>query len=1676
MTTDDTATADDKVRSYLKRVTVELHQTRSRLRELREREREPIAIIGMACQYPGGVASPEDLWDLVADGRDAVTGFPTDRGWDLDALVDPDGETPGTTYTAQGGFLHDVAEFDARLFGISPNEALAMDPQQRLLLETTWEAIERAGIDPTSLRDSDTGVFVGTSNQDYHELLGPMRDELAGYLLSGNASSVLSGRIAYTLGLSGPAVSVDTACSSSLVALHLATAALRRGECTLAVAAGVSVLCTPGGFVLFSALRGLSPDGRCRSFAAAADGTGWAEGVGVLLVERLSDARRLGHPVLAVLRGSAINSDGASNGITAPSGPAQRAVIRRALASAGLTPSQVDVVEAHGTGTPLGDPIEAQSIIATYGQGRDRPLWLGSIKSNIGHTAAAAGMAGVIKMVQAIRHGVLPSTLHVDEPTPNVDWTAGTVALLTEPRSWPDTGQPRRAGVSAFGVSGTNAHVIVEQAPPADSASTDGVPTDGVPTNPAAPSSVLAWVLSAGTADGLRAQAERLLAVEPHRGPADVGHSLVVGRANLGHRAVVLGADGHELRRGVAALAAGEPDSGVVLGTATDHSGPPVFVFPGHGTKWLGMADELLATSPVFAARMAECAAAIEPNVDWRLLEELRGDRLDRADVLQPVMFAVMVSLAELWRAHGVEPAATIGHSQGEFAAAVVAGALGLDEAARLLTRRAAALAPLFGKGDMSAVSLSPEETAELIAPWGPRLAIAAVNGARSVVVCGELTALDELVETGARTGVRVRRVSPGYASHGPQVQTIRAELLAALVDARPGPADIPLYSTVTGERLDTSGMDAEYWYRNIRQPVRFDAAVRAALTAGHRTFVEVSPHPVLTAGIAETAHEAGTDPLITGTLRRDEGGLTRFLAAAAELHVRGHRVDWSVLFPGAARVDLPTYAFQRERYWPPIPRRAVADRYRVRWSPIVAPAPRPLSGTWLVIDARDDALGRALARHGATVVDVAATDATDAADLAVDGPVSGVVSEADAAGTLALVRRLDAPVWFLTRGAVSTGDDDAAPDPWRAAVWGVARTVAVEAPERFAGLVDLPVEPDDSCWRQLCSVLADPGERVLALRRTGAFVPRLVHTEPSGRPWEPRGAVLVTGRNLVLLRHLAAAGVERLLVPDDPGEDLGVPVTVGRLDELAADPALTAVVHAVDRHDEGPLTDLDGDRLAAVLDANVATAWRLHELTRGRELAAFVVFSSVAGTFGGIGQVAYAASAASLDALAEHRRARGLPATSIAWGPWGDDDEERLRRLRVRGLRGLRVATALESMLDAVGGPPAVLVADLDWPVFGAAVAAGSFVEAVYRPERRAAAALADTRSPLDLVIGEATAVLGLDPAEPVAPDREFLALGFDSLTAVELRNRLVAATGVRLPPSVIFDHPTPAALAARLESDRGAAVSAPPAGLLTAMLDRARTEGRVDEFLQFLGAAAGFLPPRAPGRAVVTRLAEGPAGMPLVCVPSVLATSGPHQFARIAAGWRGERDVLALSMPGFDQDDVPSTVDGVVDLVCGALRAELDGRPALLVGYSSGGQLAHAVATRLERDGAAVAGVVLVDTFPLADQPRGDLRPAMVEAMLRRAEDRVPVDDGRLAAMGAYLRLLEDWRPEKIGAPTLLVRAGETAGAKASWDLPHQVVDVPGDHFSVVEDDAPGVADRIRAWIEDELEENDG
>ncbi|AOR30416.1 polyketide synthase [Streptomyces fodineus] len=1829
---------------------------------------EPIAIIAMACRYPGGVRSPEDLWELVASGRDAISRFPGNRGWDVEALYHPDPDHPGTTYTTHGGFLHDADEFDPAVFGISPREAVAMDPQQRLLLETTWEAFERAGIAPHAMRSTATGVYVGSGYQDYTGRPLKVPDGVEGYLPSGNAASVISGRLSYTFGLQGPSVTVDTACSSSLTALHLAVQALRNGECSMALAGGVMVMAGPSAFTMSSRQRALSADGRCKAFSSSADGTGFAEGVGLVLVERLSDALRCGHEVLAVVRGSAVNQDGASNGLTAPSGKAQQQVIRQALANARLAPDEVDAVEAHGTGTRLGDPIEAQALLATYGKERPggRPLWLGSLKSNIGHTQAAAGVGGVIKMVMALRNGILPQTLHVDEPTPDVDWAGGNVRLLTEQTAWPDRDRPRRAAVSSFGMSGTNVHTIIEQAPETTSAAEGEQSPAAQDTSVAEnqqnssarhatavrPPEVFPWALSAKTARSLREQARRLLNhLDRSEGLClpDVGRALVTTRTQLEQRAVVVGRDRHELRAGLAALADGRPADTVVQGTAAA-SGRVAFVFPGHGSQWPEMARELLDISPVFAEQAKACAEAFAPYLDWPLLDVLRAEPgapdVAEVEVAQPALFTVMVSLAALWRSYGVTPAAVVGHSQGEVAAAYVAGALTLHDAARIVALRSRSLTKLIGKGAMLAVAMPADRARARLEKYGDRLSVAAVNGPAALTVSGEPDAVDELLAELEAEGVRVRKVRGATgAGHSAQVESLRPELLELLAPVAPSAADIPFYSTVTGTVLDTTALDAEYWYRNARHTVEFERTVRTLLADGHGVFVECSPHPLLAGAVQEIAEEAGADAVTGVSLRRGRGGMDRFLYSVSELHVSGVHVDLTVPFAGlpVRRVDLPTYAFQRQRYWlqsaDPVPagadpveagfwelventdlsglagefgaddaaligpalpvlsawrrrsrEKSTVDgwRYRVSFRRLTDhPAPG-LDGLWLAVlpagladEQWAPCVVGVLGAHGAKVrvvelpvgCDRAQAATRLAEELGGEQP-AGVLSmlglapgchpdhptlSASLATTVTLVQALgdvdvQAPLWCATSGAVSTGATDPLRDAGQAQLWGLGIVAALELPRRWGGLVDLPAKLDAHALRRLAGVLAQHDEDQLAVRADGVYGRRMVRARPAevepATPWRPRGTVLVTGGTGGVGRHLArwlaGAGAQHLVLtsrsgPDAPGAQelhaeltaLGAEVTIAACDIADRDAVarllagiesrhpLTAVLHAAGTARSSMLAGAGLDEFAEAAAAKVTGARHLDELLDGRELDAFVLFASGAGVWGSGGQASYACANAFLDALALRRRARGLTATSIAWGGWaggGMVDDAVQERGERRGLGVMAPELAISALRQAVEHDEAALtVAPIDWERFLPAFTVGRpsplladlpDVQRLLEAEQAAGEETGAARGLATELAGlapaeqeerllahiraESAVVLGHASAEDVLPTAHFLELGFDSLTAIDLRRRLSAATGLRLPAGLAFDHPTPARLAKHLLTrlqGAGRGGEERPADMLVQLYRHASETGTAAEAMGMLMEAARFRPSferpeELAQRPAPVRLAQGDRPYALMCFSPYVVPAGAHQYARFAAPFRDRLDVWALVHPGYEKGEpVPSDPDVVLRLHAQTVRECADGKPVVLLGYSSGGWIAHGVAAHLEAMGERPAAVVMVDSFSREVPFDHQVLNAMAQAQSQRL-DFMRSGGEQLTAMGRYMRLFDDWAAPEIAAPTLLVRASEPVpagvadgdGRAAPPEHVDTIVEVTGNHYSMLEDHAGTTAAAVDSWLADVVTDSSG
>ncbi|MCQ4118881.1 type I polyketide synthase [Rhodococcus tibetensis] len=1753
-----------KLLDYLKRVTAELYQARAKLREAEGVSSEPIAVIGMGCRFPGGVRSPQDLWRLVESGSDTVAGFPEDRGWGLADLYDPKAEQAGKTYTLQGSFLDDPAGFDPEVFGISPREALAMDPQQRLLLETSWETFEHAGIDPRSVHGRQVGVFTGLSGIDYAARAGGMPPEdLEGYFITGNAMSVASGRVAYSFGLSGPAITVDTACSSSLVSIHLAMQALRSGECELALAGGATVMSTPAVFVEFSRQRGLARDGRCKAFSAAADGTAWGEGAGIVALERLSDAERNGRRILAVIRGSAVNQDGASNGLTAPNRQAQERVIGQALSNAGLGPGDVDAVEAHGTGTKLGDPIEASALLAGYGRNRpaDRPLWLGSVKSNLGHTQAAAGVAGVIKMIMAMQHGVLPQTLHVDRPTPHVDWSAGSVSLLTDQREWPEVDRPRRAAVSSFGISGTNAHVILEQPPTVEPVTTGSA---------FPPDEVVAWCVSGHTEPALRTQAGWLreyAADHPELTPAAVAGALLGSRATFDYRAAVIGAEPQVFLAGLDALSRGAPSPHVVTGVALEAGDRPVFVFPGQGSQWVGMATELMDSSPVFADSVQECADALAPHTGFSLLDVLR-DRdpasLDRVDVVQPALFAMMVGLAQLWRSHGVEPAAVVGHSQGEIAAAYVAGALSLSDAALVVAARSKVIAASARRGGgMASLALPHDIVREKIQFWSGAIEVAAINGPSATVVSGPVDALDILVGQVQGDGVQARRIAVEYASHCADISVLREPILGALASIEPHRSRIPFYSSVSGGALDGTALDADYWYRNLRRTVRFEQATRSLVADGYRLFVESCSHPVLTVPLQETLEAAGVAGRAIGTLRREHAGLRQFTAALAEAHVHGVHIEWDRV-RWARRddrqpwVDLPTYAFQHRRYWleSSVPHGDVASAgmetgghpmlgasvelgegrgavftgllspQRVPWlsdhavngtvilpgtafvelalhagsrvacgrleeltieAPLTIPddsevavqvsvladgdaghstvsvhsrpadasgdtvwtrhatgvltadvgaadslekwppagvTPIDVRGLYGVLDdagygygpmfrglraawrrgdelfgevrlggedpaaavagygihpavldaalhvialgvadtgARDVRLpfawgavqlhavgATALRVHITTIgperyrvsaydaagksvltadslalrplgdsrvpgvgvgeslyrvewmpVGASATAPTDLMPLAEalsggepegrvlwlagePGAESDVPTRAHAAAeaTLRAVqswlredRLAETRLLVTTRLAVAVRDDEPIDNLSAAPAWGLINAVQHEHPDRIT-LVDVDAAAGELSDPALLAMALSCNEPQLAIREGVLLAPMLVAATPAAalpevgpEPFGPAGTVVITGGTgtigRLIARHLVTRyGVRRLVLTGRHVLDAestaqlrgdvtesGVEIRAVACDVadraavaamLADIPDLSGVIHAAGVLEDATAATLSPEQLHAVLRPKVDGAWHLHELTRDRDLSAFVLFSSAAGVLGGAGQANYAAANVFLDALAQHRRVRGLPAISMAWGLWDRPsgmtshlNAADLDRLQRTGIDTLSPESGL-ALFDAALAVNRPLIVPIRLSTRSSR-SDGESVPPILRRvlgirHRRAAAADAPTgladelraldpaerhSRVLDIVTTHVAAVLGHDGKEAIDPERAFKQLGFDSLTAVQLRNQLTTATGVRLAATVVFDHPTADALTQELVARLlGSAAAPQPTG----------------------------------------------------------------------------------------------------------------------------------------------------------------------------------------------------------------------------------------------------------------------
>nr|WP_203614747.1 type I polyketide synthase [Streptomyces sp. SID13726] len=1743
---------------------------------------DPVVIVGLGCRLPGGVDSPDALWRLVETGQDVIGGLPTDRGWDLDALYDPDPEQSGTAYTRHGGFLEGVDRFDAGFFGIGPREAAAIDPQQRLMLEVSWEAMERAGIDAHTLRGSRTGVFTGVSLQDYGPAWHEAPQEAQGQMLTGNALGVVSGRVAYTFGFEGPALTVDTQCSSSLVTLHLAAQALRAGECDLALAGGVTVMSTPSMLLEFSRKRGLAPDGRCKAFSADADGTGWAEGAAVILLERLSAARRHGHRILAVLRASGTNQDGASNGLTAPNGLAQQRLIRQTLADAGLTPADVDVVEAHGTGTALGDPIEANALIATYGRNRPvgQPFHLGSLKSNIGHAQAAAGAAGVIKMVMALHHDLLPRTLHADRPSQHIDWSAGAVRLLHESAPWPRNRRPRRAAVSAFGVSGTNAHVVIEEPP--------GTEPDPLLT-------ALPVVVSARSDAALREQAGRLaahLVERPEAGLLDTAFSLAV-RTRLEHRAVAVVEGRDQLVSSLQALSEGLPGPGLTQGTVGPElaDGQLAVLFTGQGGQRPGMGRELYAAHPAFARALDEVCTLMDVHLERPLRDVMFAPEgssdaalLNETAYTQPALFAYETALFRLIESWGVVPDVLIGHSVGELTAAHLAGVWSLDDACTLVAARGRLMQSCRAGGAMAAVQASESEVLDSLEGFGDRVVVATVNGPEATVVAGDADAVAEVVALWRERGRRTKQLTVSHAFHSPHMDEMLESFHEIAARVSPRPAQLPVVSNLTGRvALPEQLGSPDYWVRHVREAVRFADGMNCLHEQGVTAYLELGPDAVLSA-LGPGCLPATAEGVFAAAARSGHPEEKTLLTALARLHVRGVPVGWDRLCSGATQIDLPTYAFQRRRHWlePAARRKAVrvasdpaSRRYRVEWRP-VAPSPAAelpsLSGTWLVLTppagADEELVTRAawvierLGGHpvpvrveAADVDRVRMTELLDKQAADAGGVLGGVLSlfaldstmspTAQAVPTgLALTcvlaqgladLQLGVPLWCVTRGAVAAQDDDVVGAPGQSLVWGLGRTLALERPNGWGGLIDLPAVLDDDATLWLGAALATPdGEDQLAVRGGGLLVRRLVRATDSaplpGTEWRPRGTVLITGGTGALgaqvARGLAASGARHLILTsrrglEAPGahelvaelsaQDVTVSVEacdvadreqVTRLVESIPHGELSAVVHAAGVSGRfAPLTDMSLSEVSDVLAAKILGASYLDEALADTELDAFVLFSSISATWGSIGQTAYGAGNAFLDALAQHRRARGRTATSVAWGPWaeaGMGAEAGMRDfLMRRGLAPMTPAEATAELWRSVGvGENTLTVADVDWDRFlppFTATRTSRFFDEIQPPTPSTeitAASAPRLTDPLRTVRAEAAAVLGHASPDDIDPARRFLELGFDSLASVELRRRLVAATGLQLATPVVFEHPTPHDLA--LHISQLASAQQPEAKTATAagggvrdLYRRACELGKFTEGIGVLQAAAKLRPAFADisefGRPQdLVRLATGGQHPVLVCLPSMVAPSGPHNFARLALHLHGKHDVYALPLPGFGDDEpLPASSDLVVGMHAEAIARELGDTPVALAGYSSGGWLAHAVASRLETHGLSPRGVVLLDTwFPKDDIP---------EQQIREQLQGIPVNDhafalmteAQVTAQGAYLELFDGWKPQAVAAPVVLIRAGERMPQRAEtdrdapegwsveWDFEHETLETLGNHQTMMNEHASTTAQALGEWL---------
>ena len=1451
---------------------------------------EPIALVGMGCRFPGG-RGLDGYWRVLRDGVDAIGEVPADR-WHLDTYYDPDPETPGKMYTRWGGFVDDADRFDPQFFGISRREAETMDPQQRLTLEVAWEALEHGGIAPAALMRSRAGVFVGVSGNDYAARVVGSGATLDGYVGTGNAPSVVAGRVAYVLGAQGPAMSVDTACSSSLVAIHLASQALRNAECDLALAGGVSVILAPETNVILSRAGMMARDGRCKTFDASADGYVRGEGCGIVVLRRLSDAVRDGNRVLAVIRGTAVNQDGRSNGLTAPNGQVQQDLLREALQRSGVEPAAIHYVEAHGTGTSLGDPIELQALAAVLGPGHtsERPLRIGSAKTNIGHLEAAAGVAGLIKVVLAMQHEQIAPQLHFQKPNPHVAWERMPIAVVTEAVAWPRGGELRRAGVSSFGFSGTNAHVIVEEAPAAKARGTSVDRPQHVLTLSARSDAALQDL--AARYDGYLAETADPL--------GDVCFTANTGRSAFPERAAIVGGSTADVRDAIRVWREGGSSPRVFRGRAGASAPGIVFMFTGQGAQYAGMARALYETHPIFRDALDECDRLLRGQMERPLHDVLyRTDEplVDSTAYTQPALFAIEYALTELWRSWGVSPAAVIGHSVGEFAAAYAAGVLTLTDALTLVAARARLMQQLPAGGAMASLSADAARIAPLL--YGD-VAIAALNAPDSTVISGSQNAVDDVLSRAAAIGIRHQRLTVSHAFHSPLVDPMLDAFEAAASAVAHAAPRIAYASNLTGAIVQPGfTFDAGYWRRHAREAVRFADGISALYAQGHRVFLEIGPSATLLALGQRSVPTGGQDATWLASLRRGRDDWEQLGGALASLYVQGAAIDWAAVDRPYDRrlVSLPTYPFQRERFWidPPARRGAQAlpadaDHvrdggllYDVQWEPAESAAAATAAGTWIVLPDRQGIARRVqaeFARQGGRC-EIADPDGT--ADLSFEdlGDVRGVLDfrmlDADAAadlpGALTRVARSFAStpgarrrrVWIVTRGAQPAGAGAQIVSAAQAAVWGLGRVAAIEQPEAWGGLIDLdPRSEDAGAAAMVSGLLAFDGEDQVAYRAGRRFVARLRPAEqpPSSRiAPSPAGTYLVTGGTgalgVQLTRRLIDRGARRVVLMSRSGqrpaqlatlEDAGAAVLVAQGDVASRDDVarvlgdiqktgfpLRGIVHAAGIVRSVAVAELGANDIDQVLRAKTVGTEVLLDAVRDLPLDFVVLFSSVSSIWGSKGLAAYAAANHFLDAVAHRRRATGLPALSVNWGPWADggmtsdDDRQWLAQL---GLDALAPADALDRLEELiVSGVTQATVARVDWTRFVSVYTAKArrpLLEALASPpvEDRPAGelsapvdlmALGDTERVAELearLLNAAAAVLRCSPSE-IDPDAPLNQLGLDSLVGVELRNRVQRDTGVLLPVVSILDGASVRSLAALAldklgQADRPVAVRA--------------------------------------------------------------------------------------------------------------------------------------------------------------------------------------------------------------------------------------------------------------------------